>query len=262
MNQKCFRILAAMAICALAAFSAHAAGYDLAGLINQHATEMSAIALVGSVSLPNGTTFFIASGYSASVPITAVSNASTAIATAANTLASGDIVEVTSGWARLTQKAVRVPSTGLTSSAFGLEGQDTTSTTVYPALGGTGSFRKVTGFTQLTQVLSSTSTGGEQQFKEYQFLEDSAKKRIPTSKSARGISFSIADDPTLAGYILAATADTDRQPRIVKAVLPNGSIILYNAYVTLNTTPTMTIDDIMACEVTLSLLADPVRYAS
>ena len=214
-----------------------------------------------SVSLPNGTMFFIENGARATaVPITAMSNANPAIATASNTLTAGDVV--ISGWTRITQKAVRVPATGLTVSAFGLEGQNTTSTSVYPALGGTGTFRKVAGFTELAQILSSDSTGGEQGFKEYQFLADSSKKRIPTSKSARGITFSIADDPTLAGYILAATADEDRLPRIVKAVLPNGSIILYNGYVTLNTTPTMTIDDIMACELTLSLVADPVRYAS
>ena len=128
------------------------------------------------------------------------------------------------------------------------------------AAGGAGSIREITGWTQLSQILSSSSSGGEQQFLEYQLLESDAQKRIPTFKSAAGLSFSIADDPTLAGYILASAANDDRLPRAVKITLPSGSVILYNAYVSLNKTPSLTVNEVMACEVTLSLLAEPVRY--
>ena len=48
--------------------------------------------------------------------------------------------------------------------------------------------------------------------------------------------------------------------RAVRVVLPNGAEILYNAYISLNKTPSLTVNEIMACEVTLSLLAEPVRY--
>ena len=213
-----------------------------------------------AISLPNGALVAIASGYAAAVNITALSNASSAVATAANTLVVGDFVEVTSGWSRLTDKITRVitPSAG----AFSLEGIDTTLTTIYPALGGTGSFRRVTGWTQLSQILSSSSSGGEQQFLEYQFLEGDAQKRIPTVKSAAGVSFSVADDPLLAGYILASAANDDRLPRAVRITLPSGAVILYNAFISLNKTPSLTVNEIMAVEVTLSLKAEPVRYAS
>ena len=213
-----------------------------------------------AISLPNGALVAIAAGYAAAVNITALSNASPAVATAANTLVVGDFVEVTSGWSRLTDKITRVitPSAG----AFSLEGIDTTLTTIYPALGGTGSFRRVTGWTQLSQILSSSSSGGEQQFLEYQFLEGDAQKRIPTVKSAAGVSFSVADDPLLAGYILASAANDDRLPRAVRITLPSGAVILYNAFISLNKTPSLTVNEIMAVEVTLSLKAEPVRYAS
>ena len=213
-----------------------------------------------AISLPNGALVAIASGYAAAVNITALSNASPAVATAANTLVVGDFVELTSGWSRLTDKITRVitPSAG----AFSLEGIDTTLTTIYPALGGTGSFRRVTGWTQLSQILSSSSSGGEQQFLEYQFLEGDAQKRIPTVKSAAGVSFSVADDPLLAGYILASAANDDRLSRAVRITLPSGAVILYNAFISLNKTPSLTVNEIMAVEVTLSLKAEPVRYAN
>ena len=155
---------------------------------------------------------------------------------------------------------MRVPAAGLTGSAFGLEGYDTTLTTIYPVGSGTGSYRKIDGWTQIAQVLSSSSSGGEQQFLEYQLLEADSQKRIPTFKSAAGLTLSIADDPSLAGYIACSVANDDRAQRAVKITLPNGSILLYNAYISLNKTPSLTVNEIMACEVTLSLLAEPVRY--
>lgn len=213
-----------------------------------------------SISLPNGALVAIANAYTAPANITALSNANPGIATATNTLVAGDLVEITSGWSRLTNKIVRALAPS--ASAFSLDGYDTTLTSVYPAGSGTGSFRKISGWTQLAQILSSSSSGGEQQFLEYQLLEGDAQKRIPTVKSAAGLTFSVADDPTLAGYILASAANDDRLPRAVRVTLPSGAVILYNAYVSLNKTPSLTVNEIMAVEVTLSLLAEPVRYAS
>lgn len=70
----------------------------------------------------------------------------------------------------------------------------------------------------------------------------------------------MADDPTQPGYILAAAANDDRLPRIVSITLPSGSVIYYNAYISLNKTPSLTVNQLMAVQVTLSLLAEPVRY--
>lgn len=212
-----------------------------------------------SVSLPNGALISIASGYGSALSVTSLTNANPAVATStAHGLANGDFVEVTSGWSRLTNKVVRV--SGITANTFNLEGIDTTLTSIYPAAGGLGTVRKITGYTQLSQILSSASNGGEQQFLEYQFLESDAQKRIPTFKSASGLTFSVADDATQPGYILASVANDDRLPRAVKASLPSGGVISYNAYISINKTPSLTVNEIMAVEATMSLLAEPVRY--
>lgn len=213
-----------------------------------------------AIKLPNGAIIAIASGYSTSANITALSNASEAVATATNTLTAGDFVEITSGWSRLTDKIIRVKTP--TASNFVLEGYDTSSTTIYPANGGTGSFRRVTGWTQIAQVLETSTNGGEQQFLEYQLLEADAQKRIPTTKSAAGLELSIADDPTLSGYQLLSAANDDRAQRAVRITLPNGSVLLYNAYVSVDKTPSLTVNQIMAVKATLSFLNEPVRYAS
>lgn len=215
-----------------------------------------------AVSLPNGAIVAIASGYGASKVFSALTNADPAHATleASHGVVEGDFLEVTSGWSRLTDKIVRAGTVAVNDVQFA--GIDTTLTSIYPAGTGAGTVREITGWTQISQILQSNSNGGEQQFLEYQFLEADAQKRIPTFKSAAGLTFSIADDPSLAGYIACADANDDRLPRAVRITLPNGAIILYNAFISLNKTPSLTVNELMAVEVTLSLLNEPVRYAS
>lgn len=215
-----------------------------------------------AIKLPNGALVAIASGYGASKVMSAISNANPAVATleASHGVIVGDILEVTSGWSRLTDKIVRASVVAV--NDVSLEGINSLLTSIYPAGGGAGSVREITGFTQLSQILNSSSSGGEQQFLEYQLLEADAARRIPTFKSPAGLSFQVADDPTLAGYILADAANDDRLQRAVRITLPSGAILLYNAFVSLNKTPSLTVNEIMAVEITLSLLNEPVRYAS
>jgi hypothetical protein len=213
-----------------------------------------------AVSLPNGSLIAIGSAYGSVITITALSNATNAVATAtAHGLGVNDIIVITSGWSRLNGKAVRVSA--VTTNTFTLEGINTTSTTVYPPGSGIGSCREVTTFTQLSQILSSSTNGGEQQFLEYQFLEADAQTRIPTFKSASGLTLSIGDDPDLAGYAAAEDANDDREPRALRVALANGSFIYYYGYVSVNKTPSLTVNEISAVEVTFSFLNEPTRYA-
>jgi hypothetical protein len=214
-----------------------------------------------TVRVSNGATLAIESGSSAGVTISSISNANPAVVTtgSAHGLATGDFAEIVSGWSRLTNKIVKI--TMLTTTTFSMDGIDTTSTSIYPAgTGGGGTSAKVTGFTQLSQILSVATSGGEQQFLTYQFLEADAQKQIPTFKTPFQVTMSVADDPTLPGFILAGVANDDRLPRAVKVTLPDGSLILYNGYMSLNRTPSLTVNELMACQVTIALLAEPTRY--
>lgn len=214
-----------------------------------------------AVALPNGSVILVGSTYGSPITITALSNANPAVATAtAHGLADGDYIVVTSGWSRLNGKVVRVASA--TTNTFALEGINSTSTTIYPVGAGTGSAQEVTAFVQVPQILTSATNGGEQQFLEYQFLESDAQTRIPTFKSAAGLTLSIGDDPTLPGYAVLSDANDDRATRAVRVDLSNGGKILYNAYISLNRTPSLTVNELMASEVTLSFVNEPVRYAS
>lgn len=214
-----------------------------------------------SVSLPNGVTLALATTYAANKTLSAVSNYDPAQATS-NThgYSDGDFVEVTSGWAKLNQRVVRVDNAA--SNTFDLEGIDTSSTTSYPAGTGTGTVRKITAFTQITQVLDVTTAGGEMQFTTYSFLEQDFETQLPTQSSPQTITINVADDPALGGYVALKEAAEARDIRALKVTFPNGAVLLYNGYVSFNETPSMTKNEVMAVTATFSLLSRPVRYAS
>ncbi|MEH6483025.1 MULTISPECIES: phage tail protein [Pseudomonas] len=214
-----------------------------------------------AVQLPNGAVVAIAATYGSAVAVTAITNANPAVATSTtHGLADGDLIEVTSGWSRLNSRVVRVANS--TTDTFELEGVNTTDTNLYPSGGGTGSVKEISAFTQITQVLEFTTSGGDQQFVTYSFLEEDVEHQIPTVKSASSFAMTIGDDASLPWYDLLSAANDDRVPRAVTVTLPSGSLITYNGYVTLNKTPTLTKNEIMGLQSTVSLTSEPVRYSA
>lgn len=212
-----------------------------------------------SVSLPNGVLLALATAYGAPVAFTAISNANPAVITStAHGFANGDILEVTSGWARLNNRLIRV--SGAAANTFNVENIDTSNTTLFPAGSGTGTVRKITTFTQIAQILDLSSSGGDMQFVTYSFLEQDYETQLPTQASPQQLSITIADDSTLAGYQAMKTAATTRSITGLRATLPNGGILYYNGYVNFDETPSMTKNQLMGCKGGFALQNRPVRY--
>lgn len=213
-----------------------------------------------AVSLPNGVVLALATAYAASLTVTAATNAAESVLTVTNTLVAGDYVEFTSGWSRANNRVFRVKSPSGTTIV--LEGLDTTSTTLYPAASGTGSIRKINTFTQITQVIGCTSSGGDPQYQTYSFLEQDYDSQIPTTTSAQSLALEIADDPTLAGYIALKNVAATRATTALRATLPAGGFILYNGIYAFDETPSLTKGNLMSVKAGIALQGRPVRYAT
>lgn len=215
-----------------------------------------------SVQLPNGATISISTGFGTTRTLSAFTNANPGVATleASHGVTVGDILVMTSGWSRANGNVYR--ASVVATNDVSIEGLNTTSTTLFPAGGGVGSIKEVTGWQQITQILETTTSGGEQQFVTYSFLEEDAEHQIPTVKSPTSYQMTIGDDATLAHYAYLDGADADRQPRALRLVLPSGSVIYWYAYVTLNRTPTLVKNEIMGLRVTMSVINSTTRYTS
>lgn len=143
-----------------------------------------------------------------------------------------------------------------------LEGFDTSSTTLFSAGGGTGSVRKVSTWTPITQVLTCTSSGGDPQYTNYSFMDQDFETQIPSGTSAQSLAMEIADDPALAHHTALKAAATTRALTGLRGVLPSTSLLLYSSIVAFDETPSMTKGQLMAVKAGFALQGKPVRYAS
>lgn len=209
--------------------------------------------------LPNGSTFDFAETYSDDVTITAISNANPAVASStAHGFTEGDIVVVTSGWVKLTGRAFKVGT--VTTDTFQLLGVNTTSTQSYPAGTSAGTAKSVDQWVNIPQITEVASSGGEQQFYQFGFLEEDEDRQIPTTKSPSTLTLTVADDPSQPYVPVVEQADELKEERIQRLNLVNGDVILYNSIASITNTPSLTRNQIMVRTITLAQQGRVTRY--
>lgn len=212
-----------------------------------------------AVSLPDGATIAIATTYGSVKTVTAVTNANPGVVTsAAHGLLNGAFYELKSGWQKISDRVFKAAN--VATNALDVTGIDTTDTNRFAAGTGVGSLREITAWTQIPQILEFTTSGGDQQFANFSFLEEDYERQLPTVTSAQSIQIGIGDDPSLPGYQALKAAGEARAIRALKVTLPNGAVLLYNGFVSFNETPTLTKGSVMQVRATISLQGRPTRY--
>jgi hypothetical protein len=213
-----------------------------------------------SQQFPNGTVFSVSTALAAAIALTAISNASPAVATSATLPADNAIGIVTSGWPGLNQRVVRAldPATG----TFKIDGFDTTDEGKYPPGAGVGSFAVASAFVAISQVTNIAKSGGDQQFYQWQYAEDPSgqQQQRPTYKNAKSITLTLDYDPALAWYAALKAADEAKEPVVLRAVVPNGDELYYLVYPSFDADPSMDLNKNMANTATFSLISPFTRY--
>jgi hypothetical protein len=184
--------------------------------------------------VPTGSTFYVATAFSAVKTTTAVSNATEAVVSStAHGFSNGDIVEMSSGWGRLHLRAFRVKS--VTTDTFTLEGADTTNTGFYPSGTGAGSARKVATFQQVTTVMNPSASGGEPKNVTYKFVESDIEFNINDGFTATSYAMDLdADSIGTAGYTALKNLTDVQTNTILKVQTRSGSILFVPCTVALN----------------------------
>lgn len=218
------------------------------------------------VFLPNGSKFYISATYGADKAFSSASNAAECVLSFAAdpSLAANDVIEVTSGWEEIDGNYYRVKTvSGAGPYLVTLEGLDTQSTTLFPIGGGAGTVREVTAWTEITQVETPNTSGGEQQFVTYQSVAMSRERRLPSYRSAQGLQLVFFDDPTLAWYAAVQAASNDSQTAYgLKIELKSGARIYSGGYWSLQKMPSMQANTPMKANIDIGIVNDLTRYAS
>lgn len=210
----------------------------------------------------NGAKYAVSATLAPSVPITAISNANPAIASAGALPVAGNILLLKSGWSQLNDSVARAlaPAAG----AFTLEQVNTTSVTRFPPTEGVGAYQVASAFFSVDQVRDVKLDGGEQNYFEFQYVEDEGgrQRRKPTFKSATGITFTLDYDPDKPWYDQLITIDREAQLVILRETLPNDDVIYYVGTLAFNKVPTKDVNQNMTVQMSLSLESDPVRFGA
>lgn len=208
--------------------------------------------ILGSSQFPNKTIFSISTSFDTPKTITDISNANPGVANAtANGYGNGDILLLTTGWTELNDAPVRV--SGAATNAFNLEGFNTTSTTRFPAGAGAGSAKEVLTWAALSQVLEPSTSGGEQQYYQWVYMDDGIQRQRPTFKNARLLTIPLDYDASLPWYAALVQADLDGDTRILRAALPNGKFFYWSVVVAFDGEPTFNANQNMQVTATFAM---------
>lgn len=211
---------------------------------------------------PSGTISSVATAFGTAKTVTAVTNAAEAVVSStAHGFSNGDIVEITSGWARLNKRAWRVKS--VTTDAFTLEQADTSNVNLYPSGAGVGTVRKATTWVQLTNTLNQSSSGGEAKKVTYKFTESDVEYSINDGFSAVDRSFDMdADAITTPGYLALRTLTDVQTDTIIRKVAKSGAVSLLPCTINLNEEEIEQDGQIVTVRVSVSGNARSTRYAA
>lgn len=216
-----------------------------------------------AITLTTGSTLAIAKTYGASITFSTITNATDAVITTASphSIVVGEYVEVLSAWGRLDKRIARA-KTGTTGSTLVLEGINTTDTVKYPAASGAGSVRRITTWTNLSQIKSIAASGGSQNYADITDITDVVQRQVPTTRAPINVTIDAYDDPSLAWYGDVTIADEAKTPYGFLLTPANAKPMVANAYWSLLRVPTMAQNEAMMTQINLSYAAEPVRYSS
>lgn len=211
----------------------------------------------------NGARYAVSTSVAAAVAISGITNANPAVAATASPPANGSVVVLQSGWPDLNDGVFR-SANQVAATSFEIEDYDTTDTTRFPPGEGAGVFEVHSGFVSLNQVRDVQTEGGDQNYFEYQYIEDAGgrQRRAPTFKGAMGITIVMDYDPDLPWDATLKELDRAKDPVVLRETLPNGDVLYYYGFISYNGVPSKTTNENMTVQAAFSLQSDPVRYAA
>lgn len=215
-----------------------------------------------AVYLSQGTQLAIAATYGATKTMSAITNATEAVATleASHGVVADDIIEITSGWDRLNYRVVRADS--VNTNDVTLEDINTSSTTFYPTGSGTGSIREIATWTSITQITSISSSNPSTSFADVTTLANQTRQRIPSLEDSPDLTFEVLYDPA-ATWLTTAYAASDANSLVaIRMTLPSGAVVYVNGYFKISRFPRLGIGEAIKASGTISFVSTPTFYAA
>lgn len=211
---------------------------------------------------PTGTRFFVATAFGTAKTFNdaQISNATEAVVTiSGHGFTSGTPVLVSSGWGNLNGRVAEV--TVIDANSVKLTKIDTSNTQLYTPNSGGGSLKAITTWTQLTKVLSASSSGGDPKTVSYKYLESDVEFSINDGFSATSYSLSLDDDDSTAGYAALRSLTDVQSDTAMKMLLRSGTRVYIPGRVALNDVPQLQDGQVISIKAALNGTARHSRFS-
>lgn len=187
---------------------------------------------------PEGSQFAFSTTLATAVNITAITNANPAVATAAaHGYSNNDELLLTSGWEDANNTIFRAGS--VATNTFNVTGLNSTNTSFYPAGGGTGTARRLSGWQSILQVLSVTSQGGDARFTQIQPLSARNAFQVPTGFNPSSFTMTLGYDPSIASFQTLIDLSRILAPLAMRITLSGNGAIYFYGYISISEVPQM-----------------------
>lgn len=210
-------------------------------------------------AFPEGSSQQFSNTFAAAKTITAITNASPAVATcASHGYVTGDEILVTSGWEDATDSVFKVEV--VDASTFKILGLDSTNTGFFPVGGGAGTAQKISGWTAIPQVLSISASGGDARFTDVTPLAKRNAIKIPTGFNATSVTLSLAHDASLAAYQTMMGISRSLSKVAFKQVLGGGSTTYGYGYLNVSEMPKLNNNQVNTVDAAMTILGRSISY--
>ena len=209
---------------------------------------------------PEGSKFFFSRTFAAAKTVTAISNASPAVATSvAHGYVNGDEILLISGWEDATETVYRVAQ--LTADTFRIEGLNTTNTNFYPTGSGAGQARRVSNWVEIPQVLGISTSGGDARFTTISPLARLSDINVPTGFNAMSINVTLGHDPANANYQTMLDISRTLEKVAFRMVLSGGAVAYGYGYMSISEAPQLNRNQANQVNAAITLLGRFMSYA-
>jgi hypothetical protein len=170
---------------------------------------------------PEGTKVFYSNTYAGSKALTAVSNASPAVATCVgHGYVDSDPLLIKSGWDDFSDSVFEVDQQ--TADTFAIANFDSSSTSLFPVGAGIGTAQKVTDWVEIPQVLDISPNGGGIKYGTVSPLSARYDKKQPIGFEAQGIDLKVGYDANNATIRAMQSITRVFGKVVIKLVVPGG----------------------------------------
>lgn len=209
-------------------------------------------------NFPEGSKFQFSITFASAKTITALSNANPAVATStAHGYVDDDEFLLASGWEDATNSVYRADQ--LTADTFGVKGLNSTNTTFFGAGTGAGSAQKVSGWTDIPQVIGINTQGGDAKFTEVQLLAARNGISLPTGFNSSRIILDLAHDPANANFISMIDISRSFTKCAFRVTGAGGAAYSYG-YMVVSEVPSMQAGQVNKVQATIVALGRIISY--